>query len=188
MALMIKAASQVIDMMPRSRTHSALDLARKLGWFSIGLGLVEIAAPGRLARFLGVRRGGPLIALFGLREIATGGAILVSRDPTPFVWARVGGDVLDLLGLAVAATNGRRPPIGAFAFMQVALITAVDVICAQTLSADMMRTKGRSADYSGRSGFGKPAAQVRGAAKGLQVPADMKSSSYPTEERVHQLM
>ena len=52
---------------------SAEQLATALGWFSIGLGLAEIAAPSRLARLIGVpdedRTYGVLRA-YGMREIA----------------------------------------------------------------------------------------------------------------------
>lgn len=45
---------------PQRRTHGgngAARLARGLGWFSVGLGLAEIAAPRGLARMIGVRDG-----------------------------------------------------------------------------------------------------------------------------------
>ena len=55
--------------------------ARGLGWFSIGLGLVEIVAPRRLARFLGVRNHGVLFRIMGLREIASGVGIHHNASP-----------------------------------------------------------------------------------------------------------
>jgi hypothetical protein len=42
-----------------------------------------------------------LIRAYGVREIATGAAILYQRDPTPWIWGRVAGDALDLATLAV---------------------------------------------------------------------------------------
>lgn len=52
-------------------------LARVLGWFSLGLGLVELVGTRRLGRLIGVdgSRGGTLKA-FGVREILTGLGIL----------------------------------------------------------------------------------------------------------------
>src|SRR6266542_4569496 len=50
-------------------------IARGLGWFSIGLGLAEIAAPRSLARLIGVEDDDTnrnTLFAFGLREIASG--------------------------------------------------------------------------------------------------------------------
>lgn len=47
-------------------------LARALGWFSIGLGLVEVAAPGSLNRFLGVNNRTGMVRAFGLRAPRVG--------------------------------------------------------------------------------------------------------------------
>ncbi|MEA3058138.1 MAG: hypothetical protein QOF34_953, partial [Sphingomonadales bacterium] len=45
-----------------------------LGFFSVGLGLLEVAAPGRLARWLGVesKPAKTIITLFGARELLAG--------------------------------------------------------------------------------------------------------------------
>ncbi len=173
----IEVVSRAIDRMPRTTNRSARDLARRLGWFSLVLGAIEILAPRGTSRFLGVRRGGGLVALSGLREVATGMAILSSRNPAPFVWARVAGDVLDLAALLPAMMYGRHKPLAGFAFVGVAMIAAVDTICAQTLSADMARKEGRTPDYNNKSGLPKPAAQMRGlAAKDFKTPADMKAA------------
>jgi hypothetical protein len=166
-----KAMNKAMDMMPRSRRHSAHNLAQRLGWFSIGLGLIEIAAPRRVSRFLGFRGGESLIAFFGLREVATGVAILSSRNPEAFVWGRVAGDAFDLSALAVGFMASRRKPLAGVALGTVAMITVIDAICAQTLSADSARRHGRIPDYSDRSGLPKTAAQMRGAAKSTLAPA-----------------
>jgi threonine dehydrogenase-like Zn-dependent dehydrogenase len=62
---------------------SALALAEGLGWFSVGLGLAELVAPERLARFLGMDEHAGLIRAYGVRELATGAGILFQDDPTP---------------------------------------------------------------------------------------------------------
>ena len=46
----------------------------------IALGLMEVAAPRALARFLGMEGSEALIRGYGLREIATGVGILASND------------------------------------------------------------------------------------------------------------
>src|SRR5919107_1952363 len=82
-------------------------LARGLGWFSIGLGLAELLAPRGVAKVAGMRGGNTaLIRLFGLREIASGVAIFTQgRRPAGALWSRVVGDALDLACLGAAYTT-----------------------------------------------------------------------------------
>jgi hypothetical protein len=110
-------------------------LARGLGWFSIGLGLTEVTEARCLGRFFGMESSTGLLRLFGLREIATGVAILAASDPTPWVWGRVGGDALDLaaLGSAMGPRNPKRGRV-AVAIGAIAGITALDAFCAGRLS------------------------------------------------------
>lgn len=115
----------------------ARKLARGLGWFSIGAGLAELLAPRVLAGFAGLKeRHAGLLRTFGLRELAAGVGILLSpARPAPWVWARVGGDVLDIVGLGRAMKgNPRRASIG-FALSNVLAATAVDALCARRLTA-----------------------------------------------------
>src|SRR5919197_6351673 len=77
-------------------------LARGLGWFSIGLGLAEMASPQSVAQLVGIEDGERTRALirgYGAREIANGIAIL-SQPDAKWLWARVAGDVIDLSSLA----------------------------------------------------------------------------------------
>ncbi len=176
--LAIEAISKAIDSLPRSNSRSARDLARRLGWFSIALGAIQIAAPRRLTRFLGLRGSESTIAFFGLREIATGVAILSTRNPAPFVWARVAGDGLDIAALLAGFLSSRRKPAAGAALASVAVIAAIDLICAQTLSTDEAREYGRIPDYGNRTGLPKTAAQMRGvAAQDFKIPAGMRAAS-----------
>src|SRR5690606_8486185 len=96
------------DTGPERRIDDGRTLARALGWFSLGLGAAELFAARRLTDFLGVDdRHTTLVRLFGLREIATGAAILSQRTPVSPVQARVAGDALDLalLGAALGAED-----------------------------------------------------------------------------------
>ena len=109
--------------------------ARGLGWLSIGFGLVEVMAPHSLARFLGIRNHGFLFRLMGLREITTGIGILTQRRPAGWLWARVGGDIIDLIALRKAFKSERAKPANiAIATIMVGGITALDALCAQGLS------------------------------------------------------
>jgi hypothetical protein len=58
------------------------------------------------------------------------------------------------------------------------MITAIDLICAQTLTADNERNRSRIPDYSNRTGLQKTASQMRGAAaKDFSVSADMRAAT-----------
>lgn len=83
-------------------------LARGLGWFSLALGLTETLAPRAVARAIGVRDRRLTLMALGAREIASGIGILSGSKTTPWVWARVGGDLMDLALLGMASpTRGR---------------------------------------------------------------------------------
>lgn len=109
-------------------------LARGLGWFNLGLGLVEVAAPRRVSHGLGLRGKDDLVRLSGLREIASGLGVLNGPRPDRWVRARVAGDVMDLalLGTALTADNPRR---GAAAVATAAVVgaTALDLLCSRNL-------------------------------------------------------
>jgi hypothetical protein len=157
---------------PQSSAHA---LAQGLGWFSIGLGITELLAPQRLARFLGMEDRSELIRAYGAREIMTGVGILSQDDPTPWMWGRVGGDVLDLATLATGF--GRDSPqsgnVG-LAVAAVASVTALDVLCAQALSRDEMAPALPVRDYSTRRGMPRPPDAMRGAARDFVIPRDMR--------------
>ena len=109
-----------------------------LGWFSLGLGLTQVLAPRSLSRFIGAPPDGnhALMRTLGVREIAAGVGILTQADPTPWVRARVAGDLMDLALLGAAMRSGgaqRRRLVGATA--AVLGITALDVAASARLGA-----------------------------------------------------
>lgn len=159
------------------RRDRTLATARGLGWFSIGLGLVEVLAPHALARGLGLRGSERLIAGYGAREIATGIGILASRDPTPWIWGRVAGDALDLGTLATGldGRNRRRGAAGV-ALAAVAGVTLLDLLCGRALSAQRSGARRLAVrDYVDRSGMPKPPDRMRGAAADFEVPRDFRT-------------
>ena len=83
------------------------DIARGLAWFGIGLGVVELLAPRRVAQAAGLEGHETLVALFGVREIASGAVMLAANDPRDWLWTRVVGDALDgaLLASRLGASN-----------------------------------------------------------------------------------
>ena len=155
---------------------STLRLAEGLGWFSIGLGMVELLAARALGRALGMEDRSELLRAYGAREIVTGVGILTQPDPTPWIWGRVGGDVLDLATLATGLKNGnpRAGNVG-LALFAVAGVTALDVFCAQALSTERRHAyTPRHRDYSHRSGMPRPPEAMRGAARDFEPPRDMR--------------
>ena len=89
----------------------------------------------------------------------------------------MGGDLLD----AATLLAGRKPRNARNDNLRLALfavigIAALDLICAQTLSATQpvqVATR-RLPDYRNRSGLPRPPAAMRGAARDFRVPRDMR--------------
>ena len=110
-------------------------LARGLGWFSIGLGAAELFAPKQLGRLIGVSNHKTLIRMMGVREIAAGIGVLTEDVPAKSMTARVSGDALDLAllgaGLVSSGTNKGRVIAATAA---VAGVTALDILCRKQLS------------------------------------------------------
>lgn len=85
-------------------------LASGLGWFSLGLGLVELVGTRKFAHFFGLERLPEHVRAGGARELVVGLALLTRGRRSPWLWTRVAGDVLDLvlLGEALRPSNRRR--------------------------------------------------------------------------------
>ena len=156
-------------------------LARALGWFSLILGVTGLLAPGRGERAGGVRSRRAAVRGFGAREAATGAGLLLSRNPEPWVWARVAGDLADIAVLASAPGRrggffGRRgADLRTSALAALAAVTAVDLACAEALRRERRTRDARRHDWSGRSGFPRPASEMRGAARDFETPVDMRT-------------
>jgi uncharacterized membrane protein len=122
----------------RGRATNGEGLANFLGWFSIGLGLAQIASPRGMARLVGASGDSDsrtVMRAVGVREIAAGVGLLSQSRPAGWAWARVAGDVMDLalLGSTLRSDN-REPSRAAGAAAAVAGIAALDVLCARQLS------------------------------------------------------
>lgn len=104
-------------------------LADGLGVFSVGLGLAQVFAPHFVARMIGLRPDrsttNTMLAC-GLREITSGVGILSSSQRAPWLWLRVGGDLVDLVLIGSAARSnsalGRNHLAGAAALVGGALL------------------------------------------------------------------
>jgi uncharacterized membrane protein len=119
----------------RPRNEQAVQLARSLGWFSVGLGLAQILAPRAVCRLAGLPAAPTLTRLCGLREFACGIGILTQPQPAAWLKARVAGDVMDIACLAAAAplrdAHGARITL---ALGAAAGVTALDVYCSRELA------------------------------------------------------
>lgn len=110
-------------------------LTQALGWFSIGLGVAELAAPGAVARLVGVPANRALLRTMGLREITSGVGILMQEKPAAWMWSRVGGDVMDLalLARALRSPDARQGRV-AMATAAAAGVTVLDLLCSRQIT------------------------------------------------------
>lgn len=151
-------------------------LARALGWFSIGLGITELVAPGRIARTLGLEGKEGLIRAYGARELASAVPTL-SVDKQVGLASRIGGDALDLGTLAVALRpdNPQRHN-AAIATALVLGITLLDILAYSGTKAVHSREPGSGRDYSDRTGLPRGPQASRGLArKDFDIPADYRA-------------
>ena len=178
----MNATSTLVTSRPDRSLTRTDRVARGLGWFSLALGAVEIFAPGRLAKTIGLDGRERLLQAYGGREIGAG-IWALSDTPAPAIWSRVAGDLVDLATLAAGVREGdsdqRRNAW--IALGVVAGITAVDVLTAASLTAEQSERRGETGrDYSDRSGFPGGIAKARGTAEGF-TPVDYQVTA--TEER-----
>ncbi len=140
----------------RPQAHAA---AHALGWLGIALGAAQLLAPR------------PLTRAVGLRQIATGVALLASEQPHTWGWARVAGGVRDAALIARTLRNGGSAAPRA-ALVAVGALAIADVALARrrTQPAPVARV-----DYPARSGFPLPSDEMRGFARSdFTPPPDMR--------------
>lgn len=161
----------------RGTSQSSFDrLAKTLGYFSIALGMTELLAPRAVCRAAGIDGHEALIRGYGAREIATGVAILMSHDATPWIWGRVAGDAADVATVLAASQNNRGGRENtALALATLLGVTALDIYCAKGLSAEKGGRYTAITDYSGRSGFPRGAQAAQGAARDFEAPRDFRT-------------
>jgi hypothetical protein len=134
----IRSSADYVELKYRNPANLAAGkFASGLALFSLGLGLAEAMMPETMAKMIGVdEEQSTSIRALGLREIGHGISIMMSQKPTAQLWARVGGDALDLAYLGYQAskddTNKTRLAIAAGAVIGA---TALDVMCAKMLSS-----------------------------------------------------
>ncbi|GLK56425.1 hypothetical protein JOD31_002461 [Methylopila capsulata] len=124
-------------LIPTPSRRDAEIASTALGWLTLALAAVELAAPGRLSRSLGLSANHQFLKGFGAREMATGAGLFGwrrGRGRSLWIWARVAGDAMDIATIAPALGRDnpkRKAAIAAFAV--VVGVTLVDVLCARAL-------------------------------------------------------
>lgn len=135
--------------------NTTATLVKGLGAASLGLGLSEVLAPGKVAAAAGIdetSRSRFVIRALGLRECGHAAALLFG--PSKLVWTRVAGDVLDvtLLGAALAKSNhGQRRRRGTASVVALAAIGAADLYAALRTTGSAGRHANGSAHRSLRA-------------------------------------
>jgi uncharacterized membrane protein len=119
--------------------RQARTLADALGWASLGLGVPQVVAPGRFARFLGIRDDAKTrlwTRIVGVRELIAAADILALERPRPVrgLWARVAGDVKDLALLVDSLGKSEQPARTVAAIGGVVGIGAADLYAATSMS------------------------------------------------------
>ncbi|NGP18804.1 hypothetical protein G5575_15085 [Devosia chinhatensis] len=157
-------------------------LARALGWFSIGLGITELVAPGALARTLGLNGKEGLLRAYGARELASAVPTL-SVDKSVGLASRLAGDALDLATLATALHRGNpKRANAAIATALVVGVTLLDFVALADVQAAHRRKPGSDRDYSDRSGLPRGPEASRGLARqDFEIPPDFKAEPTVVE-------
>jgi uncharacterized membrane protein len=129
------------------RAGSARPVLFGLGGLSVVLGVAALVWPRRLARVVGVRDLAAtqrLLRAVGAREVVSGLGLLLGRRPAPWLWARTGGDAIDLalLGLALVAPGNERVRLGVAAGA-IAAIGALDAVAARRVGPTSQRAAER---------------------------------------------
>ncbi|MEA2726465.1 MAG: hypothetical protein QOF70_940 [Acetobacteraceae bacterium] len=162
-----KGDPRVLSSGPSSLAASD-QIGRLLGWFSIGLGLIELLAPGRVTRALGMEGNEGLVRAYGVREIGSG-VLSLAEEKQLGLWSRVAGDGIDVATLVTAfrENNPRRDNVG-LALAMVLGITLLDLASAPSITAYNSHRRGNGRLYPDRSGFPHGIEKTRGAAKGRE--------------------
>lgn len=149
----------------QSSLSTADHLGRALGWFSLGLGVLELVAPRRVTRALGMEGREGLVQAYGAREIGTG-MVTLSTERRTGLWARVAGDALDIATLSTGLD--RRNPQNKnvkWALAMVVGVTLLDVASVQAQAVRHARKNNVQRTQRNLSGFPQGVEKARGAAR-----------------------
>lgn len=132
-----KQKIQVATDRVRARPAVSPTLSMNIGMAAIGLGMWGALFPRHVKKTLGVRAPAPVVqAVFGARELWSGYSLAGDPTKSGVLWARVAGDVFDVLALkALDNPNNPKRRTARAALGFVLAVTALDVITAARMSA-----------------------------------------------------
>ncbi len=130
--------------------------ARGLGYLSLGLGLSQLLAPRWFSQTIGLKDRSDnetVVRLIGARELIAAAGLLTSKNPAPWVWLRVGGDLMDLalLGRASTSSVAEQDRLNG-ALAGTVAVTAVDVMSGLGVTASSGNGNGHAGN--GHAGNG----------------------------------
>ncbi|HEY0710021.1 MAG TPA: SRPBCC family protein [Polyangia bacterium] len=128
------------------RLASPIGRARGRGWFSIGLGVAQLIAPGLLSKLVlghDDKRKRLIMRALGVRELAAGLGLISQQKSPRWLYSRVAGDVMDLalLGWSFGSRHSS-PTRVALSTAAVLGVTALDY----RTGRDMALSKGSPRD------------------------------------------
>lgn len=126
----------------RAKPAISPSLSMNIGMTAIGLGLWGALFPRHVKKTLGIEAPAPVVqAVFGARELITGYSLAGDPTRSGMLWARVAGDVFDIVALK-ALDNPSNPKRGAAraALGFVLAVTALDTLTAVRMS-NVQRTR-----------------------------------------------
>jgi uncharacterized membrane protein len=150
-------------------------LARGLGFFSLGLGLVQLMAPAQFVQWIGMRpkpdreTGARAV---GARELTAAAGLLARPAPVGWMWMRVAGDAMDL---ALLERQRRARDVDesrvSTAIAGVAAVTAIDVAASVIATREAARNgHGLGAMTIGQRAHGGTNTTTRIATKKFEKP------------------
>lgn len=156
------AAARTDNLVERLGDVDQRQLARALGWFSVGLGLVQVFAPRSLGRFIGAGDNhAALMRLCGMREIASGVGLLSERAPASSAMSRVAGDAIDLALLGAALRSPDAQPARLLgAATAVMGVMAVDVYAAGRHARNGLAAGGENVPVKASLAINSPAQKL----------------------------
>ena len=172
---------KVLETGPSSLTQ-ADRLGRALGWFSFGLGLMEMFAPRTVTRAIGMEGHEGLVRVYGAREVGAG-MLSLSSERSLGLCSRVAGDALDIATvMALGGRNDRKRGAAALTLVALIGVAALDLLAAQAVTAKHSRSAGSPRSYRDRSGYPQGLEAARGAARQAHASADRRLGEAPFGE------